>query len=95
MGTPRNGAPRREPAFSGTELRRLRMLTGLTQRELAALVPAHRVTLARWESGTRRISPVAEARLRAVFDELRRAGQEAERAHRPPFDWYAEPDIWG
>jgi transcriptional regulator with XRE-family HTH domain len=91
MDNPVNGAPRQPPAFPGTELRRLRRLLGLTQRELAALVPVHRVTLARWECGSRRISTAADERLRAVFEELRRADRQTYRA---AFHWSHDFDPW-
>jgi transcriptional regulator with XRE-family HTH domain len=91
MGQQVNGAPQQPPAFPGTELRRLRRLVGLTQRELAALVPVHRVTLARWECGSRQISAAADARLRAVFEDLRQADR---RTYRTAFHWSHDFDPW-
>jgi DNA-binding transcriptional regulator YiaG len=86
-----NGASQQLPAFPGTELRRLRRLVGLTQGELAALVPVHRVTLARWESGTRRITAAADARLRAVFEDLRQADRQT---YRTALHWSHDFDPW-
>jgi transcriptional regulator with XRE-family HTH domain len=94
MGNQVHRARRPPPRFTGTRLRQLRLLARLTQQELAAQVPVHRVTLARWECGMRPISAAAEARLHTVFQEVRRAYREEQRAYRPEFHWAHDFDPW-
>lgn len=46
--------------MTGEELRRMRREAGLTQGQLAEIVRSHRMSVSRWERGTRRITPRSE-----------------------------------
>lgn len=52
------------------QARAIRMAAGLSQGEMASLFPVHRMTLARWEAGTRTPRPADSERLMRVLDEL-------------------------
>jgi DNA-binding transcriptional regulator YiaG len=58
---------------SPTVARAIRVGAGVSQAELAAELGVHRVTVARWEDGTR--SPRGELRAKYVYllDQLRKA----------------------
>ena len=51
-----------------------RAATGLTQAALAKLLGVHPVTVARWETGTRRIPEMAARLLKRIRDEQRKRG---------------------
>ncbi len=62
--------------MNGKELKRLREKTGKTQAEFArflrAKVPGakvHEITVARWESGARKISPMTAVALKKVVED--------------------------
>ena len=54
--------------FDGATIRRLRLLAGVTQEELARNIGVSFATVNRWENGHRRPSPAARRLLRAFFD---------------------------
>lgn len=65
--------------MTGTEIKAWREARGLTQAQLAELIGVHRVTLARWETGTRIPHPmvgIVLARLDQQMDAGARAGVE-------------------
>ena len=57
------------------KFRSIREAAGLTQEALAALLGVHRVTIARWETGTRRIPEMAARLLVRIRDDKRRKGK--------------------
>ena len=64
--------------FDGATIRRLRLLAGVTQEELARKIGVSFATVNRWENGHRRPSPAARRLLRAFFDK-----HVPEHAQRP------------
>jgi len=52
-----------------SELRRIRNSLGLTQAEMGRALGAHRVSVARWEAGTRAV-PVTVAKLARLLAEV-------------------------
>jgi transcriptional regulator with XRE-family HTH domain len=55
------------------DLRAVRLAADLTQAELARLFGCDRTTIARWESGARRLSDEHAERLIALLSQLRQA----------------------
>jgi DNA-binding transcriptional regulator YiaG len=53
------------------KFRRLRQDTGLTQAELGKTLGVDRVTVARWETGARRIPEMAARLLKRIWNERR------------------------
>ena len=54
--------------MSPTKLRKLRKRVGLSQEELARRLGVARVTVTRWENGSRRPSKIAELALRNIIE---------------------------
>ena len=65
------------PNVRADEFKRLREAAGLTQAECAELLGVHRVTVARWETGTRRIPEMAARLLARVRKDRSRKGRHA------------------
>jgi DNA-binding transcriptional regulator YiaG len=53
------------------EFKRMREAAGLTQEKLAERLGVHRVTIARWETGERRIPEMAARLLARIRDDER------------------------
>jgi len=65
------------------ELKRQREKLGFTQAELASALGVHRVAVARWETGTRKIPSMLRLALKALVQERRkRLKQRAAKAAR-------------
>ena len=62
--------------MTADEIRTLRTRLGLTQEQLAANLGVSWATVQRWEKGKTKPSPLAEARLRELFERIERERKE-------------------
>lgn len=77
-------------AMTPKAVRQLRKRLGFTQSQFAALLGVHKITVATWEGGTKRMSPTTERLLRilaaqgpqALAPTPRRSGSTRRRKRR-------------
>ena len=65
------------PNVRADEFKRLREAAGLTQAACAELLGVHRVTVAKWEAGMRRIPEMASRLLARIRKERRMRGKRS------------------
>jgi DNA-binding transcriptional regulator YiaG len=64
--------------MTANELKRWRKKWGITQVELARMLGTYQVTIARWETGARKIPFLLPPALEALENRMKRAGDDPE-----------------